>query len=91
MVMDTNEIHQRHQNKISNLINLLTNQLHGAEHHSRGHQLLGHLILSQHFMEPEGSPPNSQNLSTCPYPEPDQSSPHHPFLFLQNPFTNELN
>jgi hypothetical protein len=28
-------------------------------------------------MEPEGSLPNSQELSTCPYPEPDQSSPHH--------------
>jgi hypothetical protein len=28
-------------------------------------------------MEPEGSIPNSQELSTCPYPEPDQSrSPH---------------
>jgi hypothetical protein len=30
---------------------------------------------SQHFMEPEGSLPNSQDLSTCTYPEPDQSSP----------------
>jgi hypothetical protein len=29
-------------------------------------------------MEPEGSIPNSQELSTCSYPEPDQSSPHHP-------------
>jgi hypothetical protein len=29
-------------------------------------------------MEPEGSIPNSQNLCTCPYPELDQSSPHHP-------------
>jgi hypothetical protein len=27
-------------------------------------------------MEPEGSIPNSQELSTCPYPEPDQSNPH---------------
>jgi hypothetical protein len=31
-------------------------------------------------MELEGSIPNSQELSTCPYPEPDQSSPHHPIL-----------
>jgi hypothetical protein len=30
---------------------------------------------SQHFMEPEGSLPHSQELSTSPYPEPDQSSP----------------
>jgi hypothetical protein len=27
--------------------------------------------VSQHFMEPEGSIPNSQELSTCSYPEPD--------------------
>jgi hypothetical protein len=40
--------------------------------------MLGHSIVSQHFMEPEGSIPNSQEFSTCSYPEPDQSSPHHP-------------
>jgi hypothetical protein len=28
-------------------------------------------------MKPEGSIPNSQELSTCSYPEPDQSRPHH--------------
>jgi hypothetical protein len=37
-------------------------------------------------MELEGSIPNSQELSTCPYPEPDQSSPHHPILTLIDPF-----
>jgi hypothetical protein len=31
-------------------------------------------------MEPEGSLPRSQELSTCTYPEPDQSSPQHPTL-----------
>jgi hypothetical protein len=31
-------------------------------------------------MEPEGSLPHSQELSTCPYPEPDKSSPHHPII-----------
>jgi hypothetical protein len=36
--------------------------------------MLGHSIVSQYFMEPEGSIPNSRELSTCPYPEPDQSS-----------------
>jgi hypothetical protein len=51
---------------------------HGGEHYSRDHKLFGHSIVSQHFMEPEGSIPNSQELFTCPYPEPDQSSPHHP-------------
>jgi hypothetical protein len=39
-------------------------------------------------MEPEGSIPNSQELSTCSYPEPDQSSPHHPIPPLQDPSTH---
>jgi hypothetical protein len=30
----------------------------------------GHSIVSQHFMEPEGSIPNSQDLSACSYPWP---------------------
>jgi hypothetical protein len=33
-------------------------------------------------MEPKGSSLCSQELSTSPYPEPDQSSPYHPILFL---------
>jgi hypothetical protein len=36
-------------------------------------------------MEPEGSVPcsqGSQEASTGPYPEPDQSDPHHPILSL---------
>jgi hypothetical protein len=28
--------------------------------------------------------PNSQEVSTCPYPEPDQCSPHHPIPPLQD-------
>jgi hypothetical protein len=40
-------------------------------------------MVSQHFMEPEDSIPNSQELSTCSYPEPDQSSTHHPSPPLQ--------
>jgi hypothetical protein len=36
-------------------------------------------------MEPEGSLLHSQEPSTGSYPEPDQSSPHHPNLpLLQN-------
>jgi hypothetical protein len=34
-------------------------------------------------MEPEGSLPSSQDLSTSTYPEPDQSSPQHSMLSLQ--------
>jgi hypothetical protein len=47
--------------------------------------MLGQSIVSQHFMEPEGFIAKSQELSTCSYPEPDQSSPHHPITPLQDP------
>jgi hypothetical protein len=47
--------------------------------------MLGHSIVSQHFMEPVGSIPNSQELSTCPHPKSDQSSPYHPTLSLKDP------
>jgi hypothetical protein len=40
-------------------------------------------MVSQRLMEPECSLPNSEELSTCSYPEPDQSSPHHLFPPLQ--------
>jgi hypothetical protein len=52
--------------------------------------MLGHSIVFQHFMEPEGSIPNSQELSTCSYPKPDQSSPHHPIPPLRDPSTYVL-
>jgi hypothetical protein len=41
-------------------------------------------------MQPEGSIPNSQELSACPYPEPDQSIPYHPIPPLQDPPTYVL-
>jgi hypothetical protein len=47
-------------------------------------------MVSQHFMEREGSIPNSQELSICPYPEPDQSSPRHSIPPLQRPTTYVL-
>jgi hypothetical protein len=34
----------------------------------------------QYFIEPEGSLPYSQEPSTGPYPELDQSNPYHPIL-----------
>jgi hypothetical protein len=52
----------------------------GAERYSRGHS-----IVSRHSMEPGGSSPNSQELSTCPCPKPHQSSPHHPIISFQYP------
>jgi hypothetical protein len=42
-------------------------------------------VVSQHFMETEGSIPISQELSTCSYPEPGQSSSHHPISTLKDP------
>jgi pimeloyl-ACP methyl ester carboxylesterase len=39
-------------------------------------------------MEPEGSLPYSQELSTYTYPEPDQCSPHRTNLSLKYPFLN---
>jgi hypothetical protein len=50
----------------------------------KANQLCNHSVVSQHFMEPEGSLPQSQELSTCPYPEPDKSSPNHPIPRLQD-------
>jgi hypothetical protein len=39
------------------------------------------------FMEPKISLPHSQEISTSPYLEPDQSHPHNPILYLQDPPT----
>jgi hypothetical protein len=41
-----------------------------------------HSVVSQHFMELEGSLPRTQELSTCTYPEPDQFSRQHSILSL---------
>jgi hypothetical protein len=38
--------------------------------------MLGHSIVSQHFMEPVGSIPNSQELSICSYLGPTKSPNH---------------
>jgi hypothetical protein len=36
-------------------------------------------------MEPEGSSPQSQAPTICPYPEPAQSSPHTHIPLLEDP------
>jgi hypothetical protein len=51
---------------------------HGAEPFLRSRQLCSHSRTSKHFVEPESSLPCSQEPSTGPYPEPDQSNPYHP-------------
>jgi hypothetical protein len=55
---------------------------YGAEPFLRSCQLCSNSGTSQHFKEPEGSSPCSQEPSTGPYPEPDRSSPYHPILSL---------
>jgi hypothetical protein len=64
----------------------LTQVTHGAEPFLRSRQLLSHSRISPHFTAPEGSLPCSQQLSTGPYPKPDQSSTYHPILSLYDPF-----
>jgi hypothetical protein len=59
---------------------------HGAESFLRSSQLCSYSRTSQHFMEPEGSLPCSQQPSTGAYPEPEQSNPCHPILSLYDPF-----
>jgi hypothetical protein len=53
---------------------------HGVEPFLRSSQFCSYSKTSQHFMEPKGSLPCSQEPSIGPYPEPDQSNPYQPML-----------
>jgi hypothetical protein len=53
---------------------------HGAEPSLRSCQLCSYSRTSQHFMETQVSLPCSEEASTGPYPEPDQSSTYRPIL-----------
>jgi hypothetical protein len=64
------------------LNNWLNNWLHGAQSFLRSRQFCSHSRTSHHIMEPKGSFSCSQESSTGPYPEPDQSSPYHFILSL---------
>jgi hypothetical protein len=60
----------------------ITKYLHGSKSFLKSHQLLSYTRISQYFIDPEGSLPGSQEPTTSPYPEPDESSPYHSILLL---------
>jgi hypothetical protein len=71
-------VHQTMENIQHYWYNELTHSLtHGAGPFLRSCQLCSYSRTSQHFMEPIGLLPCSQEPSTDPYSEPDQPNPYH--------------
>jgi hypothetical protein len=58
--------------------------LHGADRFLGSRHFRTYSKISQHFIEHGGSLLCSQEPSCGPYPEPDQTSPYHPILSLQD-------
>jgi hypothetical protein len=50
----------------------------------RSHRLISYLRIFRYFVEPKSSLPCSQEPSTRPDPEPDESGPYHPILSLRS-------
>jgi hypothetical protein len=75
LVDDNTDIHQYYVLNYHSLTHSLT---HGVEPFLKSSQLCSYSRTSQHFTEPEGSLPCSQEPSTSPYSEPDQFNPYHP-------------
>jgi hypothetical protein len=69
-------------NNNTNIWRRVTAKYTETEPFLRSRQLRSYSRTSQHFTEPEGSLPCSQEPSTGPYPKPDQSSLYHPNLSL---------
>jgi hypothetical protein len=57
-----------------------SNSIHAAEAILRSYKSLNYTRTFQSFMEP------SQEHTTTPYPEPDESSPYHLNLFFKDLF-----
>jgi hypothetical protein len=73
-----------HCNNTTNRVRMSYSLTHGAEPFWMNHQFCSYSRTSQHFMEPEGSLPCSQEPSTGPYPKPYRSSPYRPILSLKS-------
>jgi hypothetical protein len=67
-------------NALNGMSRYMCNYMHGSGVLSRSCFLCTHSRTSQHIIGQEVSLPCSHKPSTCPYPDPDQSSLHHPIL-----------